>query len=172
MERGEGSVNGYETIRIESKLTPERLLSKLQNNCYVRPKGERIPSLYTLGRIAGNFEGNRFNLHRVPNIRNSFVFYFYGEIVPVEEGSRIVGEFKMHPLTQVLTLVFRIMAVTGLVAIAFTEFKKKTFYPWDFLMPVVVLFGAIFLPRYGLASAETAVPEIIKLMNQCARNEI
>jgi len=64
----------------------------------------------------GQFREDRFRLQKRRYYRNNFSTYFYGRFVP-EGGTRIEGEFKMHPFSRVFMIIwFSFLAVFFVIA--------------------------------------------------------
>ena len=70
--------------------------------------------------ILGQLHDSNFRLQKRRYYRNSFAPFFFGRFVTVEGGTRIEGEFRMHPLVKVfmsvwygfLGLMFVVMLIT------------------------------------------------------------
>src|SRR5437763_1346435 len=56
--------------------------------------------------IIGKFTGNRFRLSVRQFSRNSFIPFFYGQFIPLEQGTLIRGRFKIHLLVRVFMTIW------------------------------------------------------------------
>ena len=68
------------------------------------------------GTVVAKLRGDRFRLyaHGPKYVHNSFVPFLYGRLEATNEGSRIVGRFRMHPYVRVFMSVW----FGGLVAMS------------------------------------------------------
>ena len=68
--------------------------------------------------ILGKIRGTGFRLQKRRYYRNSFAPYFYGRLEAADGGTRIEGEFKMHPAARIfMTFWFSFLALFAAAAL-------------------------------------------------------
>ena len=71
--------------------------------------------------ILAKLSGADFRLQKRRTYRNSFAPLFYGKLVAAENGTRVEGEFRMHPAARVfMTFWFGFLATIALAALILT----------------------------------------------------
>lgn len=166
---------------IASELSTEDLKSNIQNNADPPPKFSWNPfnRVIPVGIILVDFDGDRFKIRQIDLVnRNDFRPIFYGKIVSTEKGSEIVGEFKMNLFTRILVYVSRVFCgiVLLIMGLGFVRdlIHHKTFpkFEWEFAFGILFFFIMTFLfQKFGESLSSTAVPDITKFLNRCARKK-
>jgi len=162
-------------MKISSKLSQDRLLLKIKNSVENEPFFS-FSYFKNMGsvKIIGKFKGNKFRLNKRIYYRNSFIPYFYGEVVKVEGGSEIIGEFKMHPLVRIFMGVWfagvGFSFLTGLYSYCFPGSGNGNNHPlgWGGLIPLAMIAFGVLLVKSGQWFERNSKVDIIEFLNHCA----
>jgi hypothetical protein len=102
--------------------------------------------------ILGKIRGDSFRLQYRIFYRNPNRPFFYGRFIPCEEGTRIEGEFRMHPLVKwssnswcAFVLLFLVIAVADLIR----DKGRFSDHGLPFLVPVGMLAFMFALTKFG-----------------------
>jgi hypothetical protein len=74
--------------------------------------------------ILGKIYGNEFRLQKRIFYKNGFRSFFYGRLVPSENGALIEGEFRMHPFARWLMIYwFLFLSVFFMIVVGILLFS-------------------------------------------------
>ena len=160
-------------IRITSKKSPRDLLESIRKSCNEHPMID-----WTLDDIAiDKMKGNKFRLYRrIPNFRNSFKPFFYGEVHQAAQGSEIIGKFAMRPFTKAfLFLWISGLACSPVYAVFYYRLNDHETWRLSLFTGLFTLCWNCLIGGFGLFAyrkAETAEreskPRIVKMLEGCA----
>jgi len=149
-------------MKISSRLTPEELLIKIKSG--TKPDKFLLPQT-GYWEILGKFRDNKFRLHVILKYKKILLRpYFYGKVVKTENGSEIIGKFRLHPLEIIFMSIWFAAAGFGCL-ICFLQTKS-----WEALIPFwAIAFGFLMMKAFqwfGRGSEE----HIIIFLNKCANS--
>lgn len=105
--------------------------------------------------MVGRIFENSFRIQARPSGFNSFRPILYAQLVSEDSGTRIVGKFRWHPLTRVLTIIWfsgiTFFSVASTVEIFALRLKN---IPSNLFIPYFMLLLAVLSIRPGTANLE------------------
>lgn len=134
----------YENYYLTTKLTPSQVTFTLKDNIIAPSQNIFRFNTNTAKPYEGYLEGNRFEISRIINYRNSFLPIINGQINSYGNGSRIHVKMRMHAFVSALMFVwlgFVTLLGSGIINLLLRE---KRFYTDGFFILFMFLFG------YGL----------------------
>jgi hypothetical protein len=106
-------------IKLRTSLSPDQCKARLASATDLSGLSLSWNSTADAPPVLGDFRGASFRLHTSRYYTNSFAPFFYGKLLPSDNGTLIQGEFKMHPFARLLTLFWfsfiGIFAAGGLI---------------------------------------------------------
>jgi hypothetical protein len=87
-------------LKFHTPLSPEQCRSRLEASVDIQKLAFTRSGYAGTRDIIAKFSSSSFRLQKRRNHRNSFAPFFYGRFIPMDNGTRVEGEFRMHPFTR------------------------------------------------------------------------
>lgn len=133
-------------MKFRTSLTIDECRSRLESA--VDAERFAFPWSYTGSRaILGKIRQTSFRLQVRRSYQNSFAPFFYGEFKPVNNGTLVEGEFKMHPSTRVFIRFWFLFLLLFTIAALILPSRGQ---PESATGRVSMLLVAAFLGAFGI----------------------
>jgi hypothetical protein len=157
-------------ILIRSRCCPGELMHRIEEGV----DRERF-SLWSLSGYAGGnallgkFSDDRFRLQVRRSYKNSFAPFFYGQVLPHDDGAEVSGSFRLHPFTREFMGIWFGGTLLGAGVISVSMLSRGC----PVALPAIAIplalpalgFGMLWLGRW-LARKER--PLVVRYLEACA----
>ena len=149
-------------MKISSKLSPEDLLSNIQKNVDLEKfywnfiSGDKGRNF-----LLGKFKGNKFRLHKRISGRNSWLPFFNGKVILTENGSEIIGDFKIHILVKLFMAFWCGGILYGIVP-GIIQHHKVGFDDWVGFGMILFLFLIMKFSQWSERDSKVYITEYLK----------
>ncbi len=149
------------TVNLQTRLSIEECNSRLLASVDIEHLGWTMSGYAGSKDILAKVSDNGFRLQKRRTHRNSFAPFFFGHFKPVDGGTLIEGEFKLHPATRVFGAVWFSLLLLFAIGVLMVTPDAKTPSARMPLLGVAALMGAfgVCLLMFGqrLARGEQGV---------------
>jgi hypothetical protein len=156
-------------VHYKSPLEPEALLARITEGA---DPAKFLSFSFGKKLIRINLDRTHFKLEKKRNYRNSFAPIFDGQVTKTNDGSQVVGGFRMTRFASVFMTIWMSFAAIFAVIFYVQFFSGKTSAGsrlW-LIQPIgMLVFGAI-LPKFGWWLGRNELIYIDDYLKACCRN--